>query len=207
MDIVALSKKLKYRLAQPLPGKDVQRIMMTRPQRPVVWPNHHSFTPAAVLILFFPTQNGIHFFLTERTEHVQHHKGQVSLPGGAWEPGESLEATALRETREEMGIPESEITLVGALSTLPVPITGFTIHPFVGIASHEPMTQHAREEVARIIKVPLDALLDDHRVKTEDRVFRDTPFQVPYFHFDTVKVWGATSMILSELKQVLKECL
>jgi len=138
MDLDTLSQKLKSRLAQPLPGAAVQQQMMARPQRPVVWPDYPGFTPAAVLILFFPAEDGVYFYLTQRTEQVQHHKGQVSLPGGAWEPGESLEATALRETREEMGIPESEVTILGSLSQLPVPVTGFMIHPFVGIISREP---------------------------------------------------------------------
>ncbi|MFQ6614906.1 MAG: NUDIX hydrolase [Fidelibacterota bacterium] len=207
MDIITLSQKLQDRLTKPLPGEEFQQTMLARPRSDLSWLKRDVFHPAAVLILFFPHRTGIRFFLTQRTTLVQHHKGQVSLPGGAWESGETLEETALRETEEEMGIPRKGVTLLGPLSPLPVPVTGFMIHPFVGVSTGEPVTNHAVDEVARIFKISLTELLDDSRVETEVRMIRGTPFQVPFFHFDEVKVWGATSMILAELKQALVECL
>jgi len=207
MELFTLSQKLRSRLTQPLPGIDFQRRMMAQAKIPIKWPKRDTFMPAAVLILLFPSGNDIYFYLTKRTERVQHHKGQVSLPGGAQEPDESLGNTALRETREEIGIPEEAVTLLGPLSPLPVPVTGFMVLPFIGTAEQEMETNHAEEEVAKVFKVPLLDLLDDSRLETEARIIQDTPYQIPFFHFDQVKVWGATSMILGELKQVLKECL
>ena len=105
-----LIEKLSSRLQQCLPGKAAQKIMMVKSRIP--FPNidpDKQGTPAAVLILLYPLNKNWYFFLTKRTDTVDHHKGQVSFPGGMVEENESLKDAALRETHEEIGIPPSNI--------------------------------------------------------------------------------------------------
>ncbi len=149
----------------------------------------------------------MHFFLTERTQTVEFHKGQVSLPGGAQEKEESLETTALRETFEEIGIHPDDVEIVGSLSPLFTPVTGFMIHPFIGFAIRKPETVIQEIEVASVHTVSISELLDSRMEKQEKRTIRDIAVDVPFFDFSTIQVWGATAMILSEFKSVLTEVL
>ncbi|RMF07165.1 MAG: CoA pyrophosphatase [Candidatus Neomarinimicrobiota bacterium] len=206
MNFQDFSQKLQIRLEQPLPGRDIQLAMMARPSRPPDWFRRKDFVPAAVLFLLFPRNDDVYFLLTQRTERVQHHKGQVSLPGGAREPDENLADTALRETREELGIDPQTVSILGQLTPLPVPVTGFMVYPFMAFTSTPPTLSPAPEEVARVFSVPLAELLDDSRIHHETRSFDGIDYRVPYFQFSGVKVWGATSMILAEAKQILQEC-
>jgi 8-oxo-dGTP pyrophosphatase MutT (NUDIX family) len=144
------------------------------------------------------------FFLTERTEQVQHHKGQISLPGGSWEQGEHLFETATRETEEEIGVPQTDIEIIGELTPLFVIVTGFMIHPFVGYLNYVPKLVPHPGEVFNDFSVSVDDLLNPQNLQTELWTIRDNPVDVPFFKFNEYKVWGATAMILSEFKQILE---
>ncbi len=126
-------KNLSYRLSKDLPGKSAHDIMMVTPRLPFPKINLvKKGIPASVLILLFPKNNQWHFFLTKRTDTVNHHKGQISLPGGVVETGESLEGAALRETHEEIGVDKKNIHLIGSLSSFYIPVSGFEMFPFIG---------------------------------------------------------------------------
>ena len=199
---------LKQRLTLELPGEDAQRRFLAIPRTAVSFPNtEENSIPSAVLILLFPNNDDMHFFLTERTQTVEFHKGQVSLPGGAQEKEESLETTALRETFEEIGIHPDDVEIVGSLSPLFTPVTGFIIHPFIGFANRKPETVIQEIEVASVHTVSISELLDSRMEKQEKRTIRDIAVDVPFFDFSTIQVWGATAMILSEFKSVLTEVL
>ena len=206
MDIHTLKIKLAQHLVKELPGKSAQKIMLTKPRNPINYSsNSECPNPAAVLILLFPVKQDIRFFLTKRTNVVQHHKGQISLPGGAWEEGEQLWETALRETNEEIGVRAERIQFMGALTPLFVPVTGFLIHPFVGWVDDKPETYPDPTEVESLFAVSVSALMDQNSCQREEQTIRDYVFDVPYFLLNKQKVWGATSMILSEFKTVLKK--
>ncbi|MFQ6607241.1 MAG: NUDIX hydrolase [Fidelibacterota bacterium] len=162
--------------------------------------------PAAVLILLFPEEDDWRFFLTERTQGVEHHRGQISLPGGTLERGESPLDTAIRETQEELGIQEKP-EIIGQLSALHIPVSGFEVSPFVGWLGERPVLKPHLAEVARVHETTLVEFLDPECRKWEQRTFRGVDFDVPYFMLDGVKVWGATAMILSEFRQMLQEAL
>ena len=162
-----------------------------------------AYREAAVLILFYKREASLCFPLTLRSEGTRNHRGQISLPGGAREPGESLRETALRETREEIGVDPSLVELLGALSPLDVPVSAFHIQPFVGCCSVAPRFVLERGEVARIFEVPLAALLEADAARIETRVLGGQNARVPYYLFDGQKVWGATAMILAELRELL----
>ena len=198
--------KLAQHLVKELPGKPAQKIMLTKPRNPINYSsNSECPNPAAVLILLFPVKQDIRFFLTKRTNVVQYHKGQISLPGGAWEEGEQLWGTALRETNEEIGVREDHIQFIGELTPLFVPVTGFLIHPFVGWVDEEPETSPDPTEVESLFSASVLSLTDQNSCQCEERTIRGHVFDVPYFQLNRQKVWGATSMILSEFKTVLKE--
>ena len=198
--------KLAQHLVKDLPGKPAQKIMLAKPRNPINYSsNSECPNPAAVLILLFPIIQDIRFFLTKRTNVVQYHKGQISLPGGAWEEGEQLWGTALRETNEEIGVRAEHIQLIGELTPLFVPVTGFLIHPFVGWVDEEPETSPDPTEVESLFSASVLSLTDQNSCQCEERTIRGHVFDVPYFQLNREKVWGATSMILSEFKTVLKE--
>jgi 8-oxo-dGTP pyrophosphatase MutT (NUDIX family) len=206
LDIHTLKIKLAQHLVKELPGKPAQKIMLTKPRNPINYSsNSECPNPAAVLILLFPVKQDIRFFLTKRTNVVQYHKGQISLPGGAWEEGEQLWGTALRETNEEIGVREDHIQFIGELTPLFVPVTGFLIHPFVGWVDEEPETSPDPTEVESLFSASVLSLTDQNSCQCEERTIRGHVFDVPYFQLNREKVWGATSMILSEFKTVLKE--
>ena len=160
--------------------------------------------PAAVLILLFPFKDEIQFFLTKRTEDVEHHKGQISLPGGIRENNETLEKTAVRETKEEVGIDPNTIMNLGSLTPFFIPVTGYIVHPFIGWCKEKPSTQVHDVEVNQLFSVSISELLDENILQNEEWNIRGYDAIVPYYNFGKCKVWGATAAILSEFKLILK---
>ena len=161
--------------------------------------------PAGVLILLFPFEDEIQFFLTKRTEDVEHHKGQISLPGGIRENNESLNETALRETKEEVGIDSTKIIISGSLTPFFIPVTGYIVHPFIGWCKEKPSTKIHDVEVNQLFSVSITELMDEKILQTEQWNIRGYDAIVPYYNFGKCKVWGATAAILSEFKSILED--
>ena len=208
MKLSKLSQKLQIRLINNLPGKDEQWRMRVTSDKSYNFDNtEEDAIQSAVLILLYEENGVICFTLTERTQTVEHHRGQISLPGGARETDEKLSSTAIRETQEEIGIYAYDVDLIGALSPLFVPVTGFIINPFVGIINANFDPQPAPEEVKTVISVHVNELLNDDNELQEKRNLRGYDVNIPYFLLSGHKVWGATAMILSEFKTVLKEAM
>jgi 8-oxo-dGTP pyrophosphatase MutT (NUDIX family) len=195
-------------LSRPLPGVRSQIKMAPQP-RPG-WNPNFAIPPdcrqGGVLILLYPRADQLHFVLTRRTQTVRSHKGQISLPGGAREDGESLVQTALRETCEELGVPPDGIEVMGQLSVLYTPPSHYCIHPFVAHRPTAPTFTPDPVEVAEVLEVPLARLLDPSIRQVEywqDPNF-ESPRRVPFFYIQGQVVWGATAMILSELVTLLE---
>jgi len=206
MKLSKLSQKLQIRFLNNLPGKDEQWRMRVTSDKSYNFDNtEEDAIQSAVLILLYEENGVICFTLTERTQTVEHHRGQISLPGGARETDEKLSSTAIRETQEEIGIYAYDVDLIGALSPLFVPVTGFIINPFVGIINANFDPQPAPEEVETVFSVPVNELLNDDNELQEKKNLRGYYVNIPYFLLSGHKVWGATAMILSEFKTVLKE--
>ncbi len=194
-------------LSHPLPGIRAQLKMAPQP-RPGWDPE--SGVPAgcresSVLILLYPRAGRLYFVLTRRTDMVQSHKGQISLPGGAREGDESPVQTALRETREELGVPPHDTEVLGCLSTLYIPHSNYCIYPFVAYRPDSPVFCADPVEVAEVLEVPLALLLDPsiRRVEHWPAPDFESPRRVPFFSIHGQVVWGATAMILSELVSLL----
>jgi 8-oxo-dGTP pyrophosphatase MutT (NUDIX family) len=187
-----------------LPGLPAQALMAPRPRRG--WkPGEPEYARnAAALVLFYARRGDRPYLvLTVRAGVLSRHGGQVSFPGGAIEPGEAVASAALREAAEEVGIDPSAVRVVGALTPLHIPVSDFIVHPVVGVMDRTPEFTHAAAEVARVLEVPFEDLLDPNRLCVTTRV-RDGEFvEVPYFALEGEKVWGATAMMLAELLTVV----
>ena len=200
-----IAEQLKARLKKPLPGNEAHLITRIKTKSEVTFPNTiEAAIPAAVLILLFPFKDEIQFFLTKRTEDVEHHKGQISLPGGIRENNETLEKTAVRETKEEVGIDPNTIMNLGSLTPFFIPVTGYIVHPFIGWCKEKPSTQVHDVEVNQLFSVSISELLDENILQNEEWNIRGYDAIVPYYNFGKCKVWGATAAILSEFKLILK---
>jgi len=208
MELNKLSQKLQNRLKSNLPGKKEQYRMLVKTKQPYTFEKaEKDAIQSAVLILLHENNGHTFFTLTERTHTVEHHRGQISLPGGANESEENLSDTALRETEEELGILIDTIKILGSLTPLFVSITGFMIYPFVGVTTVPLNVIPEPSEVAAVFSVNTDDLINDKSMKTESRILRGYDVDIPYFSLSDHKVWGATAMILSEFKAILKEAM
>jgi len=195
-------------LEQPLPGVEAQ-LQLARPARSLSAPQGVTPREAGVLVLVYPTASGDHFPLIVRTSNNPNdrHGGQISLPGGKREKGDaSIEETALREAEEEVGVDASKVTVLGSLSTLYIPVSNFNVYPTVGFIEEAPLWVPQTSEVVRIIEAPLKRLHHPEVVKQTDLKYYDksTLRNVPYFDVEGHVVWGATAMILSEFRQLLR---
>ena len=157
---------------------------------------------AAVLILLYPVKGELHVVFMKRNEYDGPHSGQVSFPGGAWEAQDlSLEHTAIRETREEMGI-EEDLEILGALTPLHIPVSNFLVFPFIAWLELTPVFSPDRSEVQYVIEVPLKDLLDPAARESETLVHHGKTIEAPYYRVGKEKIWGATAMMLSEFLEL-----
>jgi 8-oxo-dGTP pyrophosphatase MutT (NUDIX family) len=202
--IERLESRLRKGLAGTLPGTAAQLRLAPRPR--IGWEPGHipdDTRPGAALLLVYPLDGRPHVLLTVRNGELPNHAGQVSLPGGAAEGGESLEEAALREAHEEVGVRAEDVRLLGRLTALHVPVSGFALHAFVGVADRRLDLEPDTREVERVLEVPLDALSDPARYRVETRRFRSVSYEVPFIEIDGEKLWGATAMIVAEFLAVL----
>ncbi len=200
--------ELRRALALPRPGRPAHVRLSPRPRPGDVFPLPPEMHPkeAGVLILLFPAQNDLSFFLTRRTDTVENHKGQISLPGGAQETGESLAQTAVRETCEELNLDWASVEMIGeALTPVYIPVSGFRVTAFVAYTATRPAVTPEPGEVVEIIDAPLERLLDEDAVGEEEWEIRGHRTIVPLFNLNGHKVWGATAMMLSEFAELLRQ--
>jgi 8-oxo-dGTP pyrophosphatase MutT (NUDIX family) len=157
------------------------------------------------MLLVFRRAGIWHVPLTERPATLARHAGQISLPGGGVEPGETSQQAALRELNEELGI-EREVPILGSLADCYVFASDFLITPWVAAATFEPHWKPHGQEVQGVVELPLDALLDGRNVRQIAIERGPLTFHAPCIRVGTACIWGATSVILAELADVLVEC-
>lgn len=164
-----------------------------------------SASPAAVLVLLRADTSDTHVVFTERTGSVEHHKGQICFPGGGCdETDPTTEATALRETFEEIGVKSEHVRIIGQLDDM-VTVSNFRVSPFVGVIEQPQYDyQISDREVARVIEVPLGFLMEDGNMELEVREHKGREVLVPAFSYNGHRIWGATARMLHQLIELVR---
>ncbi|MGE5601425.1 MAG: NUDIX hydrolase [Nitrososphaerales archaeon] len=207
IDYPYLIKRLRDALARPLPGLAAQMGMSPRP-RPGTERILDPFLDcrrAAVLVLFYPCSDDLCLVLTRRTDRLESHRGQISFPGGSVDPGEDIVTAAKREAMEELGVAPAAVEVLGQLSPLYIPPSGFCIFPVVAWTPVTPAFTPSEAEVAEVLEVPVRHLLLPASRCEETWDLRGTRVRVPFYAVGEHKVWGATAMVLCELLALLAD--
>lgn len=174
------------------------------PQRHEPLAETRDVKPAAVLVLFYERNGEPHVVFQKRTETVDAHKGQISLPGGAADPEDiDLRFTALRETHEEVGVHPDDIEILGQLDDL-VTISNFAVTPFVGWLNR-PLVDwsFSEHEVAYLLEVPFSHLLDKANHVVDRRTVLGKEYTFPSYQFGDDLIWGATARMMSNLLDIV----
>lgn len=162
---------------------------------------------AAALALIYEdgddAQPRVRLPLTLRAASLPHHAGQISLPGGAVDEGESIEAAALREAHEEIGVAPGDVRVLGRLTPVHVLVSNFALYPVIGVSARRPGFAAHAPEVDRIIEIDLARLCDSSCLRTGVRLRDGVRVNYPYFDLEGLQVWGATAMVLAELGDLL----
>ena len=195
INIKSLGVEAQFKLAPKMRlGYDAQKIRASKPKI------------AAVLALFYPNEkNKVSLLLTKRASYNGTHSGQISFPGGKTEKSDlNLKETALRETFEEVGILKENIKMIREITEVYIPPSNFLVTPFIGLTNSKPVFK-LNPEVAKIIEISLFDLLNDNNIGAiaiTNSYMSET--SVPCFNINGSIIWGATAMILSEIKEILK---
>ena len=200
--------KIKQEISERLPG-ETAHLKMSPEHRilsSAALKNAQNIRESAVAIVLYRIDDRIECILTQRPIYAGNHSGQVSFPGGKKDfSDENLEATARRECFEEIGIPREKGILLGKLTDVYIPVSGFLVKPFVFYHRELPDLIPDKREVAEILRFSLFDLKKETLISyTEIRLDDGTIFRnIPYFNLANKKVWGATALILSEIKEIL----
>ena len=163
-------------------------------------------TDAAVLVPLYLDRGSLHGVFTKRRDDLRRHAGEISFPGGRQDfPDEDLRVTALREAEEEIGLARDDVDVVGALPPVGTFVTGYRIHPFVGVirAGHAWVPQPNEVEV--VLELSLPALVDGFEMKRLLR--RGVPIKTPTYTVDGNFIWGATARIVQQMLERLQPVL
>ena len=162
-------------------------------------------TPAAVLIPLVEQSEGLSMLLTQRTDHLKDHPGQISFPGGRVEESDAGPvAAALRESSEEIGLPEAQVDVLGALAPHAV-VTGFAVTPVVGIVTDAFERRLDAFEVAEVFEVPLEFFLDSANRRRQMREVQGVRFATVEYRYEERRIWGATAGMIDSFIKILIE--
>ena len=202
--------ELKQKLEQPLPGI-TSHLKMAPRHRVEEFSSLASIVPlarnSAVLILLFPVNGKLKTVFIQRSVYEGVHSGQISFPGGKHEKSDKdFEATALRETQEEIGVEPDKIEIIAQLTDFYIPPSNFLVKVFVGYASQQPAFTPDHKEVQSILEVDIDEFYDRQNIAEIEfySTSRKTTINAPCYLVNGMEIWGATAMMLSELIDILK---
>ena len=178
----------------------IRQVLARHSKRSIVEP---SMARAGVLVLVYPKDGQAHVLFNKRSEHVDKHKGEIAFPGGGWESSDAtILDTALRETWEEMSIDPADVTVLGELDDI-VTISDFVVTPYVG-AIPGGYDFRPNIEVAEVVEVPLEAILNGRNLRDDTRLVNGTVQRRATYAHDGHLIWGATGMILEGFVRILK---
>lgn len=165
---------------------------------------------AGVMVLFYPSEeNEARLILILRKTYKGVHSAQVGFPGGKREPEDNtMDRTAVRETEEEIGVPRDRIQILKTLTEIYIPPSNFFVQPYLGIINDTPHFEPQEDEVEALIEVPVSHFMDDAiEITKKLSTSYATDVDVPAYLLNGYVVWGATAMMLSEVRQILKQIL
>ncbi len=159
---------------------------------------------ASVLLPLYQDGGETYVIFTRRTDTVEHHKGQISLPGGAEDEGDAGPLdTALRETEEELGIPRTQVRILGTLDDVYTVVSGFVITPFVGLIAQPFQLRANPQEIAEVLTVPLATFRDPSSLRIEEREREGERILVYFYYHGQHEIWGATGRIMKDFVGVV----
>jgi 8-oxo-dGTP pyrophosphatase MutT (NUDIX family) len=203
-----LLARIQALLDQPLPGSEAHDAILPAlaQQRKLALDKDKNPKLSSVAATFFPKEGETHILLIQRQSYDGVHSGQISFPGGKVEErDQNLVETALREMEEEVGVLRNNPKLIRSISQVYIPPSRFLVHPFLFYLEELPKLKKNEREVDNIIFLPLSKLLDDALiVQGKIKLDNGVNLKTPYFEFQGHKIWGATAMMLSEIKWMLK---
>jgi 8-oxo-dGTP pyrophosphatase MutT (NUDIX family) len=208
MQYETLKYKLLQRFNQPLPGKEVQYEMASYHRyRNTFDSNIENAKLSAVSILIYHVEFEWHFCLIQRPQYNGPHSGQMALPGGKKEASDfDLMHTAIRETKEEIGIELKQTDIIGKLTELFIPVSNTLVFPYTAIISQVPKFIPQESEVDEIIECKVSQLLlQSNNAITQVKINESLTIKTPYFLLNGKIVWGATAMILNEFKKIFED--
>jgi 8-oxo-dGTP pyrophosphatase MutT (NUDIX family) len=196
--------QLKEEFKRELPGEPAHKKMAPNFRRQLN--TSAKSRNAGVLILLYPNNNQLYTVCIKRTEYEGPHSGQISFPGGQFEPEDhTLEHTALRESKEEIGIDPKKVNILGQLTPLHIPVSNFYVFPFVGFYPSVPKFKRDPIEVEKIIEISLSDLLNSKNCTLQEFHDGELAFTAPVYKPKELAIWGATAMIMSEFLEVVKK--
>ncbi len=182
-----------------------QRLILARRRHPKKKLPVDGLITAAVLVPIFQKNGNLHVLLTKRSEMVEHHRGEISFPGGKLDLTDpDLESCALRETSEEVGISPHDVKVLAELDDFYTVATRFHVVPFVGVIPHPYEYRVSPREIAGIVDPPLDIFFDPSRRHEDTWIFRGEPVQVISYLWEGHNIWGATARILNHLVELIE---
>ncbi len=182
-------EKMKERIRRILSQREKQNIVGTGAP----------LAPAAVILPLYHKEGEYHILFTKRTEKVEHHKGQISFPGGArHEEDRSLEDTALRETFEEIGVHPEDVEILGELDNMRTVSSSFLITPFVAVIPYPYEFTVNTDEIEELLEVPIAALLDEKNYREEFQIYQGITYWGSVYEYRGKVIWGATARILKQ---------
>ena len=201
--------KIHAAISNSLPGENAHIIMNPSGRRPSSEAKKKAtnIRESAVAIVMYDVGEGYEIILIQRPDYIGAHGGQISFPGGKRDlEDQDLKATAMRECKEEIGICLEEAQFLGQMTPVYIPVSNFHVEPYLFYYPQTPLFKKDEREVSAVFSISMDDLLHDGTIsKMEidikgDRIYKD----IPCFLINEKKIWGATALILSELKQVLQ---
>ncbi|PKQ61455.1 hypothetical protein BZG02_16000 [Labilibaculum filiforme] len=205
-DLDQFTSILNNQLNIGLPGFDAQNIMSPSIRDHALKTSDPSLArDSSVLLLFYPNNGQLYIPFMKRTTGNTNHSGQISLPGGKYEESdENRTITAIRETNEELGVDCDQIKILGFLTELYIPVSNFMVLPVLGYCEKRPDFKLSEFEVEEIIEMPISQLLAKENIANFSFTKNGFEIHAPYFQAKEHKIWGATAMILSELREIIR---
>lgn len=205
-DFLTLFNTLEIRLKEKFDGEIYHKKFIPK-KRLFLSVNHENastFKKSAVMVVIFPENGALKSILIKRADYNGAHSGQISFPGGKMDhtDGDLLE-TAIRETHEETGIVVCKKDILGPLTPLTIPISNFMVMPYLCLLAQKPIYNNDSIEVNEIFEYWIDELLSDSAIQEVDIELNQLRLSVPAFILNSQVVWGATAMILNELRAIL----